>query len=189
MSKLPIPLALLAAIARDRFVGDLTEKELASKYGKSQGAISRDLKAAKDMGLVSIRVDVEFAVGGKEDARWSRNLRDSFGLNETSVMESPSREFDLSSKAEKLHTALANFTGQKMRESLRSGDHLAVSAGRCVSRMAQFLDRNPPVKSNIRISPLSGRLWTGAWQMDGPDNVERPLDADDTAFVLAGVYS
>ena len=47
-----------------------------------------------------------------------------------------------------------------------------------------MIKRKRVLWSDIRVDPLSGRNWTGTWQVDGPD-LQRPLDADDAALILA----
>lgn len=189
MKKSNASLELLVEIAYDRYVNDLSEQKIADKHRADQTTISRWLRLARDRRVISFNIDGNFAIGGKEDAPWSRTLRDSFDLKGSIVIEPDPPHPDQESNADHLHTALANSTGQKTAEALASGDHLAVAGGRAVCRFAQFIKRNPPSRRDIRITPLSGRLWTGSWQMDGPDNLERPLDADDSAFILGMAFS
>lgn len=89
-----------------------------------------------------------------------------------------------------LHVALANRAGGELISDggVQEGDHIAVAGGRGVYRTVQRMKRRPPPRKNIRISPLCGRIWAHSWKLTGPDRIERPLDADDCAFVLAQAF-
>ena len=138
--------------------------------------------------MISFNIDPSFAISGLEEVPWSVMVRDTFDLRECTVVAVDVPASDSGFRADLLHVGMANCTGTKIRESIASGDHIAVAGGRAVHRLAQFIKRNPPSKKDIRITPLSGRTWSGSWQLSGPDNLELPLDADDNALVLANAF-
>jgi DNA-binding transcriptional regulator LsrR (DeoR family) len=178
----------LARVARNYYLNDMTQAEIARAERVNQSSVAHWLTAARDLGVVSIDVDPDFGLAGSEDRQMSRHLRDAFGLRECFVVDGNSEALYESTRGEELHTVIANTVGVRLREWIQSGDHVVVAGGRAPTKVARFIRRMPPSRREIRISPLSGRIWTGAWQPDGPENLQRPLDADDAARLLALAY-
>jgi hypothetical protein len=87
-----------------------------------------------------------------------------------------------------LQTVIANTVGVRLRDWIQPGDHVVVGGGRAPVKVARFIKRSPPSRRDVRISPLSGRIWTGPWQEDGPENLQRAMDADDAARLLAFAF-
>jgi len=91
-------------------------------------------------------------------------------------------------RGDELHTVIANTVGERLRDWIQPGDHIVTGGGRAPVKVARFIKRTPPLRREVRISPLSGRIWTGSWQEDGSENLQRPLDADDAARLLAFAF-
>jgi transposase-like protein len=178
----------LAQVARDYYINDLSQRDIAGAIGVNQSTVAHWLQRARDRGVVAIDIDPDFALSGVEHRDRSRQLRDQFGLRECLVVDPGHAGLYGDSRSDKLHTVIANTSGLRLREWIQSGDHVLVGGGRAPVRVARFIKRTPPTRREVRISPLSGRIWTGSWQEDGPDNLQRPLDADDVARLLGFAF-
>ena len=179
----------LAAIARDYFINQLSQREIATLHGINQSTVAHRLERARERGIVSFDIDPEFALAGREHTGKSRQLRDLFRLRECLVVDAGDRSIYEDVRGDQLHRLIANTCGVRLREWPQPGDHLVVAGGRATLRVARFIKRTPPVRRDIRISPLSGRIWTGSWQEDGSENLRRPLDADDVARLLGFAFA
>jgi len=182
----------LAELARRYYTKRHTRREsqaeIAEAFHIKQSTVSLWLERARERGVVLIDIDAEFAVSGSEHRDYSRQLRDEYGLKQCIVVD-PGRRITMPDKKDDdLHTIIANTSGIQIREWIQPGDHVVIGGGRAPVKVARFIKRTPPSRREVRISPLSGRIWTGAWQQDGPDNLERPLDADDAARLLAFAF-
>ncbi len=184
----PVEAEKLTKIATDYYIYGRTQADIAKDFGKNQSTIAHWLAEARERGVVSIDINPDFALAGFDHRDLSRRLRDAFGLYECLVVDPGDKRFYADEKSDLLHTVVANTSGVKLREWIRSGDHVAIGGGRAPMRAARFIRRTPPPRREIRITPLSGRIWIGSWQEDGLENLERPLDADDTARLLAVAY-
>lgn len=178
----------LAEVAREYYFRDRTQSEIAASERVNQTTIAHWIAEAHKQGIVAIDIDPDFALTGYEHADLSRRLRNAFNLYDCLVVDPADPALYDDGKSDKLHTVIANVSGSKLREWIRSGDHIAIGGGRAPMRVARFIRRNPSSRSEIRISPLSGRIWIGSWQEAGADNLQRPLDADDAARMLALAY-
>jgi DNA-binding transcriptional regulator LsrR (DeoR family) len=183
----PINPEKLAKIARDYWMNGFKQSEISTELGVNQSTVAHWLSHARTTGVVAIDIDPDFALAGTEHRELSRRLRDAFGLRECLVVD-PGDESFYSDTSDKLHTVIANTSGIRLREWIQSGDHIVIGGGRATVKVARFIKRTPPPRREIRISPLSGRIWTGSWQENGTGNLQRPLDADDAARLLAMAY-
>jgi DNA-binding transcriptional regulator LsrR (DeoR family) len=179
---------VLADVARDYYLNDKKQSAIAQKHGVNQSTIAHWITRAWEQGVISIDIDPEFALAGSEHRALSRRLSDAFGLNQCIVIDPGGTCIDDDPKCDKLHTVLTNTAGTALKEWIQSNDHIVVGGGRAPMRVARFIRRMTPHRRAIRISPLSGRIWTGSWQVNSTDNLERPLDADDAARLLALAY-
>jgi DNA-binding transcriptional regulator LsrR (DeoR family) len=180
--------ANLAELAREYYVKGMSQRDIAKARNVKQSTVSIWLQRARDRGVVLIDIDAEFAITGIEHRDKSKELRDAFGLREALVVDPGRPEVFEDERANELHTIIANTTGVRLREWIQAGDHVVVGGGRAPVKVARVIKRTPPSRREVRISPLSGRIWTGSWQEDGPENLQRPLDADDAARLLAFAF-
>jgi len=178
----------LTKVARDYYIYGRKQAEIADELKVNQSTVAHWIATARERGVVAIDIDSDFALAGFEHREYSRRLRDAFDLYECLVVDPGNAKLDEDQKSDKLHTFVANTSGVKLREWIRSTDHIVIGGGRAPMRVARFIRRTPPPRREIRISPLSGRIWIGSWQEDGPENLQRPLDADDAARLLALAY-
>ncbi len=147
-------------------------------------SITRLLKEARDLGVVSFDVDESFARVGREDPGLSRTFRDTFDLSNAIVIDVDVRGDGDHLLDDYLHTVLANAAGQSLIGSIRSGQRIAVSGGRAVYQAARKISRHPPARKGVSIVPLSGRMWAHEWTNKTGATITRPCDPDDVAFVL-----
>jgi DNA-binding transcriptional regulator LsrR (DeoR family) len=178
----------LARVARDYYINGYSQSDIAKKMGRNQSTVAMWLRRARERGVASVDIDPDFALSGIEHRERSRELRDRSKLRECLVVDKIDPALSADDRSNELHTVIANTSGIRLREWIQSGDHIVVGGGRAPVRVARFIKRTPPARSEVRISPLSGRIWTGAWQQDGRENLQRPLDADDAARLLGFAF-
>jgi DNA-binding transcriptional regulator LsrR (DeoR family) len=179
----------LAELAREHYLQDYSQTDLAERHGIKQSKISLMLKQARDRGVVFFDIDADYEPKGTEHPDKSKHLRDEFGLRAAFVVKVDDESIYENSRGDKLHTSIANTVGSlKLQGWIQPGQHVVVGGGRAPINVAKQIRRTSPTQRDVRISPLSGRIWTGSWQEDGPDNLERPLDSDDAARLLALAY-
>ena len=187
----------LAEVARLRYVHRMSRKEIAAHFssrrsvGKSadlsETTINKWLDRARQLGVIAFDIDRSFASTGRLNSRLSEILAGKLQMEESLVYEiDPSASQD--PRAADLHITLANQTGRRFCEILGNKTAVLVAGGRTVVQIAKMIARKQPKKFGIRVDPLSGRNWTGCWQVDGEDDLERPLDADDAAVILASAF-
>lgn len=183
----------LARVAELHFVHHWTREQICDELSKS---VDRDrpydpsnvnvwTKQAEERHVVAFDIDSSFAFAGERDRILEKDLnhKKNFGLEEPIVVDVQGLVPEDGTAAD-LHTALANQTGIRLSQVPSSGTHFLVAGGRTVVHAVRKLRRHQIRWSDIRVNPLSGRNWTGHWYVDGPD-LQRPLDADDAAVILA----
>jgi DNA-binding transcriptional regulator LsrR (DeoR family) len=189
---------ILAKVAKLYYIDEMDQKAiLANKtFGRElraiglkpndTSAISKYLKEARELGVIAFDVDASFGVVGKKDEATSDRLSSSSGydLDQAIVIRVGEGIAHSRAQDDSLHTALGNHAGEDIRARILAGDHLAVAGGRAVFQAVRLIRRRPTFRKRVQISPLSGRMWTHSWEVDGP-HITRPLDADDAAFSLA----
>jgi DNA-binding transcriptional regulator LsrR (DeoR family) len=189
---------ILAKVAKLYYIDEMNHKEiLANKTFAREltaiglkpndpSAISKLLKEARELGVIAFDVDASFAVVGRKDEAISERLSSSSGydLDQAIAVVVEEKLTDSRAQDDSLHTALGNHAGDDIRARILAGDHLAVAGGRAVFQAVRLIRRRPIFRKRVQISPLSGRMWTHSWEVDGP-HITRPLDADDAAFSLA----
>ena len=143
------------------------------------------LKQAEARHVVAFDIDPSFAIVGERNEILEKDLnkREAFGLEEPIVVDVGKKALD-DPKAADLHTALANQTGIRLSQVPGTKTRFLVAGGRTVVHVVRMIKRCRVLWANVRVDPLTGRNWTGYWQVDGPD-LQRPLDADDAAVILA----
>lgn len=179
----------LANVSRYYYIDGLSEKEILSNYGphlgvKNQTAVSRLLREARLLGVVSFVIDRAAALRGDVNNALSTDLYRNFGLRRARVYDLPATLSDSS-----LHIALANHAADDPKTPIRisDGDHVGIAGGRAVCSFAQALarSRQEPIK-NVTVSPLGGSLWLGRmWKVGEGRELERPLNADYAAILMA----
>jgi hypothetical protein len=183
----------LAEVARDYYDDHRTQDSIARERHQPQTTIGSWLRRARDLGIVSIDVDSDFAVVGQDLPRLRRRLISAFDLNDAVVVDAPPQCGATGTRDDSeatLHTAVANGTGNRLREWIQADDHVGVAGGRAVVQVARCLKRRRRTspRRNVHISPLCGRIWQGRWQLAGATDLQRPLDADDAATLLAFAF-
>jgi hypothetical protein len=179
----------LAELAREYYQRGYSQVDLAKRYGVKQSTISQMLQQARDRGVVIFDIDADYEPKGTEHSDKSHHLRDEFRLRAAFVVKVDDDALYGSSRADDLHISIANTVGSlKLRDWIQPGQHVVIGGGRAPINVAKQIRRSSPTQRDVRISPLSGRIWTGSWQEDGPDNLDRPLDSDDAARLLALAY-
>jgi DNA-binding transcriptional regulator LsrR (DeoR family) len=185
----------LARVAELYYVDNLSYKEIIAELARegivpstfTESNVAHWVEQARTLGVVAFYIDPSFANSGRLNDRLSDRLMREFDLEEAIVVDtSPSVLQD--TKAADLHTSLANQTGMRLSEVLNARTPVLVAGGRTVVQIARMINRRHRRRSNIRIDPLSGRNWTGSWQLDGTQDLERPLDADDAALIMASAF-
>ncbi|HEX6184927.1 MAG TPA: hypothetical protein VFZ44_13665 [Pyrinomonadaceae bacterium] len=187
----------LEEICRLYYIYERTQKQIFSKethlHLNNSSAVSLALKKAVELGVIFFDVDSSFAIVGDEENHLSRQIRDTFRLAYSTVVnvgvprpagDDTGDDRVNPNEDDYLHTVLANHTGKYIGGHIESEDHIAVAGGRAVYQTVRVIRRGRHPCRDIEITPLSGRIWTHSWEVHGP-YIERPIDADDAAFVLA----
>ena len=152
------------------------------------------LEELRVLGVVAFDFDSSFAVVGDFNKDLSGRLTKEFALDQALVMD-VSKHAQSDIKADELHTALANESGkclsgnEEFQGPLTPNSSILCAGGRTVLQVVRKIARSRLSSHGIRVDPLSGRNWTGSWQVVGEEDLERPLDADDAARTLASALA
>jgi DNA-binding transcriptional regulator LsrR (DeoR family) len=192
---------MLAKVADFYYRGHKSREWIAAEFSRERhrdqpykpANVNHWVEQAEERHVISFDIDPSFAIVGTRNQALEAKLnsRSAFGLEAPVVVDPPdlvNEAGDLREdlKAEALHTALANQTGIRLSQIPSDKHRFLVAGGRTVVQVARMIKRkrDTVLWSDIRVDPLSGRNWTGTWRVDGPD-LQRPLDADDAALILA----
>ncbi len=186
---------ILKKVCELRFLDGRSRKDIAYELSPNKekpydpARVNQWLDEARERGVVAFDIDGSFAIQGTLDTSLTRDVQREFNLEETIVVDVGNRALDVSDATD-LHLALANRTGIRLSDVTSANATFFLAGGRTVVQIARMIKRKPPTAASnkIRIYPLSGRNWTGVWQIDSPDDLERPLDADDAAVTLASAF-
>jgi hypothetical protein len=169
---------------REWIAAQLSKKHKKERNPYRSEYVSDWLQDARDRYVVTVDIDPSFAIVGKEDPIRPDELKERFKIEEAIVIDQATKDL----QATDLHTALANRTGLALCRAPINGTRFFVAGGRTVVQIARMMKRRRPEGAGNRIDPLSGRTWTGSWQLDRSDDLQRPLDADDAASILAYAF-
>jgi DNA-binding transcriptional regulator LsrR (DeoR family) len=164
---------------------------------RSESKVAKLLAEAESQGVVFFDIEESFAFRGRSRSNLSRKLREAFRLTQALVIEIP--EFTESThlsvtdrevtdqldmrEDDRLHIILANHAGLFLKTALQADEMCAVAGGRAVVQAVKMIERDPPSLTNIMITSMGGRLWAHQWWLSGSNSM-RPLDPDDSAFIL-----
>jgi DNA-binding transcriptional regulator LsrR (DeoR family) len=188
----------LAKVAHFRYVIGMKQAEIAKALKMKQPTVSRLLQVCEQRGVVTHRIDADFAIYGNEIEYLAGELLAGFSLEKALVIHMPpvaDAGGEAHASDDDLHIALANHTGRRIirEHRLHNGDHIAVAGGRAVVRLAHVIAAHPPSCRDIVVTPLGGRLWSGlllAAETHGPAHLEQPLNPDYSALILAvGIHA
>lgn len=135
--------AMLARAARMYYLQNRSQEEIAGAIGVSRSNVSRVLRAARDAGIVEIRIHDPMA----RDARLERALRERFGLRTAMVAVVGQHQDAL--------TATGDLAAEWLRERLPAVSSVALSWGSSVEAMVESpgLDEAFP---DVEVLPLVG---------------------------------
>jgi len=119
---------LLSRIAWFYYIEDLTQKEIASRFGLSRVKVVRLLKDARERGLVEFRISGM----GASYLPLERSLRQAFGLLDARVVESPASPQRLRAD---LGQAAAAYLSRTMKPNMLVG----LGMGRTLAEIPQHL--------------------------------------------------
>ena len=184
----------LAKVAELRYEKRWPRNRIAAEFSKRGGGtydetnVNRWDDQARGLGVITFSIDPSFALVGARNKDLQDDLLKTLDLDEIHVFD-VNKEILEDQRGSDLHTILANRAGARLSEAVLGGSSIFVAGGRTVIRIARMISRKHPTQKHIRVDPLSGRNWSGQWQMEGDDELERPLDADDAAVILASAYA
>jgi DNA-binding transcriptional regulator LsrR (DeoR family) len=195
---------LLTEICRLYYRDKKTQKEIVEilkqrgiEGVRNKSKVSNLLAQAEEQGVVFFDIDESFAFRGLPRSNLSRQLREAFRLTQALVIEitelSESTDLGFTDgeltdqpgmrEDDRLHTVLANHAGLFLKNTLQADEMCAVAGGRAVVQAVKMVERDPPSLTNIMITSMGGRLWAHQW-WHSESNSMRPLDPDDSAFIL-----
>jgi len=176
---------LIVRVARLRHLNGLTQSRIGQKLQpeKKQSAVAKLLDDAEKYGVVRYGIDAEAIITGEQELELSDDLRKAFALDSAYAVD-----FAPDLTGDELPVGLANFAADKIRNTLRSNDHIAVAGGRTVARFCRAITNKPVNVHHVVITPLGGRLWSGhLWKAPTREgkHFEQPLNPDDCGLILA----
>lgn len=119
---------LLSRIAWLYYIEDLTQKEIAARFGLSRVKVVRLLKEARERGLVEFRI----SGAGASYLSLERSLRQAFGLLDAMVIETPASPQKL---REGLGQAAASYLSRVMKSNMLVG----LGMGRTLAEIPRYL--------------------------------------------------
>jgi len=154
-------LKLMYRVARDYYQRNLTQQEIANKFGISRIMVSRLLARSIDEKIVEIRLHIP------DDPIFDveRKLEEKFGLREAIVVQCPSDDYD------RVLDCLGEAAGEYLLRILQENETISVSWGKTLLAMV-----NNMRKSNFpetRITQMIGGLGYPEEDMSGTELVRR----------------
>lgn len=120
-------------MSRAYYLDDKSKIQIAQETGMSRFRVARLLAEAREVGLVTITVNV-----GGPMPDLSEAVRQHLGLRQAVVIEAYG-------DVAEVRTAVGRAAGAHLQESLRDGEVLGIAWGRTLTAMIQGLDRLPKV--------------------------------------------
>ncbi len=148
-------LEFLARVASLYYEEGLTQQRISEDLGYSRSAISRFLTAAREAGVVEIRVHHPL----QRDLELEAGLRDNFKLEIARVLKGPHGDY------QRMLARLGELGARLVEERVRDQMLLGVSWGTAVYEVANAL--RPPYLPNLTVIQMIGALGTPDPQIDG----------------------
>jgi deoxyribonucleoside regulator len=148
-------LDFLARVASLYYEEGLTQQRIAEEMGYSRSAISRFLTAAREAGVVEIRVHHPL----KRTLELESALREQFGLQAVRVFDRQALDY------QRMLGRLGALGAQIVEANVRDGMKIGVSWGTAVFEVANAL--RPPYFPGITVIQLVGSLGTPDPEIDG----------------------
>jgi DNA-binding transcriptional regulator LsrR (DeoR family) len=146
---------LLAELARAYYEQDLTQAQIADLHGLSRSQVSRYLRAARDEGIVQIRI----VAPGDHDHDLEESLRAAFPtLREAAV----ARVFD--PRPPLVRRAVARVAAREVDRLVRPGHTVCLGAGRTMALVASMLTPRP--MRGVIVVPATGNAGHAAHETD-----------------------
>jgi deoxyribonucleoside regulator len=145
----------LARVASLYYEEGLTQQRIAEELGYSRSAISRFLTAAREAGVVEIRVHHPL----QRDLELEAQLRSSFKLESARVLKGYNDEYN------RMLPRLGALGARLVEARVQDGMLLGVSWGTAVYEVANAL--RPPYLPNLTVIQMLGALGTPDPQIDG----------------------
>jgi DNA-binding transcriptional regulator LsrR (DeoR family) len=158
----------LIKAARMYFVDGRSQDDIARVLGTSRSNVSRMLTAARDQGIVEIRVHDQVV----RDPELEHGLRERFGLSQVRVAAfNPGAD---------VRTATGELAAQWLDETLQDGQTLALSWGTTLQAVVEAVSVDQP--RSVEVVPLIGGLSATTSLMTGQELVR------ELAGRLGGTY-
>jgi deoxyribonucleoside regulator len=148
-------LDFLARVASLYYEEGLTQQRIAEELGYSRSAISRFLTAAREAGVVEIRVHHPL----KRTLELETALRDQYDLRAVRVFDRQALDYP------RMLGRLGALGAQIVEANVRDGMKIGVSWGTAVFEVANAL--RPPFLPNVTVIQLVGSLGTPDPEIDG----------------------
>lgn len=184
---------MLIEVAKAYWLGQQSQLKIAKRYGVDRATVARWLESCVSSGIISFVIDSESVAEYTLDKERARQLRDTFGLKDCTVVRIPELESRGSTAASEsddtaLHTTLATAAGREAATRIAAGDAIGLAGGRTICRLARVLGKNPEHR-DLSFIALAGRMWVESLHVSRRQELfMRPLDADDAAAILGEAY-
>lgn len=162
--------ALLAQIAELYYMQNMSQADIAQRFGFSRSKVSRLITESRDSGTVQIRINHPV----RRDSALEARLAKAFRLQEVHVLQT-----SLHNEVQSLRS-LGRLGAYYLNEHLTANSTLGISWGTAIYEVAQALrQRNYP---DFRIVQIIGSIGYGDPAVDGPEL------ARNIASVFSGKY-
>lgn len=164
-------LELLAKIAGLYFEEGRTQAQIARQTGYSRSMVSRLLKAAKEQGIVEVRI--HHPLGRRSDIE--KTLRETFHLQEVRVLQSNARDYPMALRG------VGVLAARLVEELLQDEMTIGMSWGTSLAEMVFAL--RPQPRTGIHVVQIIGSMGSADLKIDGPEL------ARTMAHLLGGRYT
>lgn len=139
----------LTAIARLYYEQDMTQNEIAKRYGVSRPLISRMLKNAKEAGIVKVEICPPY----DERQRTMERAMDVFGLRGGAAAEGKGNDNEI-------NDAVCMAALSLLRELKRK--NIGIGWGHIIGNLVTYMEKRPPESGLVyRVCPLIGNSGVG----------------------------
>ncbi len=138
---------LLYSIAKEYYLNNATQKEIAEKFNINRVQVSNYLKEARQKNIVRFEIENPLA---DENEIYKKKIVENFPVDNVRLAASPKK-----ASKDNLLQVLAEKAGDYLNETVRSGEIIGAGWGSTVTRISEEFECEK-VLENISVVPLMG---------------------------------